>query len=251
MTAARRVAALYDLHGNLPALEAVLAEIAREDVDLVVFGGDLAWGPRPRETVERALDPGLPARYVRGNGDRSVGERQGTAQGLEPWVAEVTEWCADRLGPRLRASLLEMEPSVTVSVEGVGSVLFCHGSPRSDEEILTDATPDARLSEAVAGVTADLVVCGHTHMQFDRASGDVRVVNAGSVGMPYEAEPGAYWALLGPGVSLRRTAYDYASAAAAVEASGCPYALEFAKDVVTPPSRAEATAQFEGGGVGE
>ena len=236
----RRLAALYDVHGNVAALEAVLVEV-RAEADLVVFGGDLAWGPFPRETVELARDPGLPALYVRGNADREVADPPPGSD----WVAELTRWCHAQLDDRHRAFLLEQSESVTAAVEGLGDVLFCHGSPRSDEESLTVLTPDARLADALAGVAAPVVVCGHTHMQFDRSAGGTRVVNAGSVGMPYEGVPGAYWALLTDTVALRRTEYDYEATSAGIAASGCPYADEIAKDVLAPPQRDAVARQFE------
>ena len=133
-----------------------------------------------------------------------------------------------------------------MDVDGLGPVLFCHGSPRSDEEILTRISSEERVAAACAGVEEALVVCGHTHVQFDREVAGTRLVNAGSVGMPYEAEPGAYWALLGPDVELRRTAYDLEAAAAAIRATGFPGADELAAaNVLTVPSAEEATEQFE------
>lgn len=206
-----------------------------------MFGGDLAWGPLPRQTVERVLEPGVDALYVRGNADREV-----AAPGWDGWIAEISRWCNEQLDERLLDFLVGQAETVTVAVEGLGDVLFCHGSPRSDEEKLTFLTPDERLREAVAGVGPSIVVCGHTHMQFDRSVEGTRVVNSGSVGMPYEGVPGAYWCLLdGDGVSLRRTEYDFAAAAAAVETSGCPYADEMAAGLVAPPGRQETAAGFE------
>lgn len=241
---ARRVAALYDLHGNVFALEAVLEEARTEDVDLVVFGGDLAWGPFPKQTVERALEPGLPAVYVRGNGDR---ETASPGDEVDEW-AEFTRWCSAQLDEAQRAFLGGQPETVTVEVEGLGPVLFCHGSPRSDEESLTVLTTDERLRAAVEGAGAPLVVCGHTHMQFDRDAGETRVVNAGSVGMPYEGTPGAFWCLLdGAGASLRRTEYDFAAAAAAIETSGCPNPDEVVEVLLAPPGREETAKQFEAG----
>lgn len=237
----RRVAALYDVHGNVAALQEVLDEV-REEADLVVFGGDLAWGPFPREAVELAMEPGLPALYVRGNADREVADPPPGSD----WVAEMTQWCHAQLDERQRTFLADQNESVPVTIAGLGDVLFCHGSPRSDEESLTVLTPAARLEDALAGVAAPTVVCGHTHMQFDRAAGDTRIVNAGSVGMPYEGAPGAYWVLLSESVSLRRTAYDYEAASAAVAACGCPYAEEMAADVLAPPEREATARQFEG-----
>ena len=125
-------------------------------------------------------------------------------------------------------------------------MLFCHGSPRSDEEILTRISPEERVAAAVADVSEEVVVCGHTHVQFDRRVAGKRLINAGSVGMPYEARPGAYWAVLGPDVELRRTDYDLEAAAAAIRVSGFPDAGELAdENVLTVPSAEEATQQFE------
>lgn len=178
---------------------------------------------------------------MRGNADREVAEPEG-----DDWVAEISRWCSAQLDVRLRDFLAHQPATATVAVEGLGDVLFCHGSPRSDEERLTFLTSGERLLDAVAGVQEAIVVCGHTHMQFDREAGDLRVVNAGSVGMPYEGRPGAYWCLLdGDGVSLRRTQYDYATAAAAVRASGCPYAEDMAGNLLEPPGREETAAGFE------
>ncbi len=123
--------------------------------------------------------------------------------------------------------------------------MFCHGSPRSDEEMMLVTTPEARLREMVTGIRQNVVVCGHTHMQFDRRVDGTRVVNAGSVGMPY-GEPGAYWLLLGPEVILRRTLYDLEHAAASIRATNYPLAQDFAdNNVINPPSEAEALTVFE------
>jgi predicted phosphodiesterase len=145
-----------------------------------------------------------------------------------------------------RAFVAAFEPTVSVEVDGIGPTLFCHGSPRSDEEIVTRATPDEAVAEMVEGVDERAVVLGHTHMQFDRRVGDHRVVNAGSVGMPYEARPGAYWALLGPDVELRRTDYDLEAAAARMRATGFPQIEEFvAENVLTVPTAEDAIEVFE------
>lgn len=187
------------------------------------------------------MQPPIPALYVRGNADREVADPEG-----DDWIAEISLWCSAQLDERLRHFLAHQAETVEVTVDGLGEVFFCHGSPRSDEERLTYLTTEDRLTDALAGVEAGIVLCGHTHMQFDRKAGEVRVVNAGSVGMPYEGRPGAYWCLLDhEGVSLRRTEYDYATAAAAIRASGCPYAEDIAGNVLEPPNREETAAAFE------
>lgn len=244
-----KVAAIYDIHGNLPALEAVLAEIDQAAPDLILVGGDVASGPLPRATLDRLMSLGDRARFVMGNADRElVSAFDGVPfpQTLPEHVQLITTWAAQQLERRHRDFLASFVPQVVLNVDGLGNVLFCHGSPRSDEEMLTAATPDERLRAALAGVKQPLVVCGHTHMQFDRQSGEVRVVNAGSVGMPYAEEPGAYWLWLGPAVSLRRTAYDLERAAQVIRASGYPQADDFANEnVLRPPTAAEATEIFE------
>lgn len=243
-----RVAALYDVHGNLPALEAVLREVEAEAPDLVVFGGDVAAGPMPRETVERLMAIRRPTRFVRGNADREVvAAFDGDSAGAVPEsVRHLTEWVARQLDRAHRDFLAAFEPIVVVPVAGLGEVLFCHGTPRGDTEIVTPATPDARLRAVLAGVAQRTIVCGHTHVRHDRAIDGIRVVNAGSVGMPYADEPGAYWAMLGPGIELRRTRYDLDDAARRVRASGYPDAGEFAAvNVLRPPTAAEAIAAFE------
>lgn len=237
-----RVAALYDVHGNLPALDAVLAEVEGLDVDAVVVGGDICIGPMPSATLDRLLALGERALFLRGNGDREIAA---PASGADLWL-ERTRWSAAQLERGQLAWLAGLPDTQSVEVDGLGPVLFCHGSPRSDGEILTRISPEARVAAAVAGVGEAVVVCGHTHVQFDRRVAGKRLVNAGSVGMPYEAEPGAYWALLGPDLELRRTEYDLEAAATAIRATGFPAADELAaENVLTVPSAEEATEQFE------
>ena len=238
---ARRVAALYDVHGNLPALEAVLAEHEVQEADVVLVGGDAVVGPFPGETLAALLALGERALYIRGNTDRLLGEP--TAD--DPW-AERNAWVRERLGSAGVATVTAWPETLTVEVERLGPALFCHGSPRSDTEILTRLTPPERVGPILAGVAERIVVCGHTHVQFDRRVDGKRLVNAGSVGMPYEGTPGARWALLGPGVALRRTPYDVKAAAQRVRASGLPGADEFAEEyVLNSYSAEEATETFE------
>ena len=233
-----RVAALADIHGNLPALEAVLREVERQKPDLIVFCGDVASGPMPSETID-LLETIEGARFVRGNADRGlVGEFDGRpSESPGPF----TEWCAQQISRAQRDFLASFESTVSVeAVDGVGRVLFCHAVPQNDVDVVTKETPDDRMREILAGVDADLVVCGHTHMQFDRMVDGVRIVNAGSVGMTY-GRPGACWALLGPGVDLRRTDYDREAAAELIRQKDWSSAESFARDnVISVPTEEEA-----------
>jgi predicted phosphodiesterase len=235
-----RVAALYDVHGNLPALEAVLSEVDAEYH--ILCGGDLVAGPMPVQCLERLRERG--ATFIRGNTDRAVAGGVGGAD--DPW-AERARWVREQLNEEQLAFVGGWPHPLSLEVDGLGPVLFCHGSPRSDEEILTAITPPKRLDPILDGVREQVIVCGHTHVQFDRIVGDRRLVNAGSVGMPYEGEAGiACWALLGPHVELRRSRYDAEAAATAIRASGYPDAEEFVQEyILAPASAEEATAHFE------
>jgi predicted phosphodiesterase len=242
-----RIAALYDIHGNTHALEAALAELEETNCDLVVVGGDVAGGPFPLETVERLMELSLPVRFVMGNGDREVIAAFGEDDFHGDDPARMTAiWCARQLSQQHIDFLKAFQPLVEVEIDGGRTALFCHGSPRSDEDVITPATPTARIEPMLASVTAHIVVCGHTHMQFDRKVGGVRVVNAGSIGMPYERGPGAYWAVAGDTIQLKRTLYDFNSAATAIRATSWPLAADFAdENVLSVPAPEEAIAAFE------
>lgn len=240
------VAAIYDIHGNLPALEAVLDEIARSDVGLIVVGGDVVAGPLPSETLDCLLKLSMPVHFIQGNADREVlAQMLGSDAGAVPEaVLPLVRWVAEQLTPQHAQLMASWPGTLRVAIGGLGEVLFCHATPRSDTEVFTRLTPEARIGAAFDGVDASLVVCGHTHMQFERWIGRTRVVNAGSVGMPYGG-PGACWLLLGPTVDFRRTAYDYEQATKRIRASGYPQAADFAaNNVLQTPSEAEALAVF-------
>lgn len=241
-----RVAAIYDIHANLPALDAVLGDVRRAGVDLLVVGGDVVPGPMPRETLSRLMQLDLPVRFIRGNGDREVLERMRgiETESVPPPFREAIRCVAGELDAEHERLLAGWPETLRLEIGDLGEVLFCHATPDSDTKIFTRVTPEVRLEPLFAGLGASLVVCGHTHMQFDRAIGGVRVVNAGSVGMPF-GEPGAYWLLLGPAVELRRTSYDLSQAAARIGASGYPQALQFARqNVQHPPSAQEMVARL-------
>jgi predicted phosphodiesterase len=234
-----RVAALCDIHGNLPALDAVLTEIRQIGVDHIVVGGDVLPGPMPRETMARLLELDIPTQFIYGNGERAVLAQLtardpsevtywGTASGAplpEP-VGEMLRWTAQHV-TEYRDVLASWPLTVTNDIDGLGRVLFCHATPRNETEIFSKVTPEERLLPVFAGVDASLIVCGHTHMQFDRRIGSRRVVNAGSVGMPF-GTTGADWLLLGPGIELRKTHYDTADAAEQFRRTAFPMVEEFA-----------------------
>ncbi|MEQ9401409.1 MAG: metallophosphoesterase family protein [Longimicrobiales bacterium] len=239
-----RVAALYDIHGNLPALEAVLAVVRDEGVDEVVVGGDVLPGPMPAGCLAALAALDLPVRYLRGNGEADVlATRSGDVPARVPErVRPLLEWTVDAVPDAALDRVASWPGTVPGRIVGLGSVLFCHATPRDDNELFTRETPEARLRPVVEGPGTDVVVCGHTHMAFDREVGAVRVVNAGSVGLPF-GTPGAFWALLGPDVSLRRTAYDLDDAMRRFEDAGYPGLADF--DVRRPPDERAMLDRFE------
>jgi predicted phosphodiesterase len=246
-----RVAALYDIHGNDAALAAVLAEVEAAGVDLVVAGGDVAGGPFPREAVDAVRALGDRALAIRGNGERELVEARlrldaGTARidAGDVWSSR-THWAAGELDRERLDWLGALPPLASVEIDGLGDVLFCHGSPRTDDDIITRLSPESRIAPMLAGVAQCTVVLGHTHVQFDLRVAGKRLVNAGSVGLPYADSAAAYWALLGPGVELRRTTYDVETTCARIRASGIPDPEEFADGLARPPGAAEANEFFE------
>jgi predicted phosphodiesterase len=250
-----RVAALYDIHANLPALEAVLEEVRSSDVDTVVIGGDVLPGPMPRETLARVLNLEIPVHCIQGNGelgmlaqieatDPSAVTYWGTTSGYalpEP-IKEAVRWNARQVRDYERV-LASWSMTRRLQIPDLGEVLFCHGTPRSETEAFTRLTPEERLLPVFEGLGVSLVVCGHTHMQFDRMIGKVRVVNAGSVGMPF-GPTGADWLLLAPEVQFRNTTYDLKKAADRVRETQYPQADEFAASILQPPSEAQMLEAF-------
>jgi predicted phosphodiesterase len=235
------VAALYDIHGNLPALDAVIAELEREPPEAVVIGGDVAAGPLPMEVLERIRAVPWPVHWLRGNADRAlVMSYDGTVppelHDHPIWIADA--WTATRITRSERDFLEGLPPFVRLAVDGLGDVQFCHATPASDEERVTVFTAGDRLARILAGADAPVVVAGHTHRQFDRSAGGRRMINAGSIGRPYEPAPGAYWLRLGPDVQLMRTRYDTAAATEAFSALGYPLA-----ETMLGPVDADAVAR--------
>jgi predicted phosphodiesterase len=241
-----RVAALYDIHGNLPALDAVLGEIRQAGVEQIIVGGDVLPGPMPVETLARLSSFDIPVQFILGNGEVAVlAEIAGVdAYPLPEQAREVIRWSARQLSAE-QARLISSWPKTSrLSIDGLGDVLFCHGTPQNENEIFTRLTPEEVLLPVFEGVSAPVVVCGHTHMQFDRTVGKTRVVNAGSVGMPF-GKPTVDWLLLGPTIELRHTDYDLEHAAERIRKTDYPQAEEFiARNLLHPPSEEEMLKLF-------
>jgi putative phosphoesterase len=198
-----RVAALYDIHGNVPALRAALADGTASGVDAIVVGGDVVEGPQPAETLQLLDAVEIPLIWVRGNCDR------------EP---------IQRLDERRVEWLKALPQTQALDINGLGSVCFCHGSPRSDEDIVTAVSDVERIAPMLEGVEELTVVSGHTHVQFDRTVAGCRLVNAGSVGMPYQGVSGrAFWSVFGPDVEHRNSSFGASEFAANLRSSGYPH----------------------------
>ena len=219
-----KIAALYDVHGNLPALKAVLDDVRRAGVDEVVIGGDVVPGPMPVECLDALHDLSIPQHFIYGNGETDIvalGRGEELTRVPEHFH-DVMRWVVDALEPHHLEEFASWPLSVRLEVPDLGVVHFCHATPRDDNEIFTRLTPEEKLRPILEPVEADIVVCGHTHMAFDRHVGHVRVVNAGSVGMPF-GDPGAFWCLISDqGILIRRTMYDLEAAAARLDETGYP-----------------------------
>lgn len=242
---AASVAVLADIHGNLPALRAVLAEPAVATAAAVVLLGDIALGPMPAQTLDVLAGLGERAVWVHGNCEREMVTAFDGGDVPGPYGAQAAASAA-LIARRHRAMLDGLPLTVTLDIGGLGHALFCHATPRRDDEMLLVDSPPERYQAALSGLEPDIevVVCGHTHMQFDRLAAGRRVINPGSVGMPY-GRAGAHWAMLGPDVTLRRTEYDTSAAARVIAASGYPDGQEWAREyVLSHYSDAEALAAF-------
>ena len=233
-----RVAVLNDIHGNLPALNAVLHEVREARVDRVVVGGDVVPGPLCVEVLARLQELDVPTDFIRGNGETAVSAaRRGEAPpGVPAQYRPTIEWVARQLEDEQAQFIATWPLTVSLSIPGLGDVLFCHATPRNEFEIFLPTTAEDKLLPVFGAVQEGVVVCGHTHIQFDRRAGRHRLVNAGSIGMPF-GPAGADWLLLGPDVELRHTNYDLAAAASVVRETGYPDAASFADEyILNPPS---------------
>jgi predicted phosphodiesterase len=245
-----RIAVLADIHGNLPALRAVLAELDREPVDAIVVGGDVVGGPLVRETLELLAARPEPVHWVAGNSERETVAVYDGAPASDDPAGRAAGWSARAIDDRWRAELGSWP--ISLALDGV---CFCHGSPRRDDEILTRVTPEDALAEALAETPERFVVGGHTHQQMVREQRDgPSYANAGSVGLPYEGRPGAFWMIVADGVpAARETSYDVDSAMVELRASGFPDIDEHLEESLVRPVDAGWVAAFfeHGAGRGE
>lgn len=242
-----RIVALYDIHANLPALEAVLPEVMQERPDLIVIGGDVIPGPMPAATLDLLLGMDTAVRFIHGNGEIDV---LTCLAGREPIRVpeqhrEVVRWTAGQLS-EAHAREIQGWPLVhRISTGQAGDVLFCHATPESDNEIITRNTPAPVLAALCEPTGASIVVCGHTHMQFEVQAGSVRLVNAGSVGMPFGGTD-ACWLVIDEGIRLRQTAYNRDAAASRIRSTDYPAAAAFAEqNVLSSPAEADVLAMFD------
>jgi predicted phosphodiesterase len=236
------VLALYDIHGNLDALEAVLADPRAPGADAVVVGGDAVPGPFARATLDRLDELDVPVHWIRGNGEREVAAAVGAPPPAEDdVVARYAAFTAAELGDERALALGDLP--LTLTLDGV---LYCHASPRRDDEILTRLSSPDRWADALAGAGASLVVGGHTHQQDDRVVDGVRFVNAGSVGLPYEGDGAARWLWVAAGVpELRSTAYDARAAGERMLAAGWPDEQSIRAALIEPVEPSVVTLIFE------
>ena len=241
-----RVAVLNDIHGNQTALEAVLAEVREAHVDRIVAGGDVFPGPVSHVVLRTLVNCGLPVDFLYGNGEVAIlDELAGKSPRVPESYRPSIRWNAEQLSAAEREFISQWPMTRRMSVPPIGDVLFCHATPRNENDIFTARTPEDRLLAMFDSADAALVVCGHTHLVMDRTIGRTRVVNPGSVGMPFGPR-GADWMLLGPAVEFRHTDYDFAGAVERVRASGYPAAEEFAtKYILQPPSEEDMLKVYE------
>jgi predicted phosphodiesterase len=241
-----KIAALYDIHANLPALDAVLREVSDVKVDRIVIGGDVLPGPMPLEALARLAELMCPVEFILGNGEVAVLD---CLAGKIPRVPEqyqpTLRWVAGEISADQVRSISGWPKTLRITLAGLGDVLFCHATPRNEDEIFTATTPGHTLLPIFTDARADVVICGHTHMQFERTVGATRVANAGSVGMPF-GEPGADWLLLSPsGIEFRHTSYNLREAAECIRRTSYPQSEEFAaKSILQPPSKEEMLKVF-------
>jgi putative phosphoesterase len=246
-----KIAALYDIHGNFPALKAVLDELETIQPDLIVIGGDIVSGPMPDQTLDCLLNLSkrIKVKFIKGNGDREVVE---ASKGLElshlsEQGRKTQQWVAGELTEKHLEFLSSLPNTMEIHVKNIGDILFCHATPESDADIFTPLSSKERLETLFAHVEHPIVVCGHTHMQFKIDLGKTSIINSGSVGMPFAKRPGAYWLLNDSnGIEFKHTQFDLDRAAEDIRKSNFPTAEHFIKhNLLQIPNEKEAMRLLE------
>ncbi|MBS1517857.1 MAG: metallophosphoesterase family protein [Bacteroidetes bacterium] len=241
-----KTAAVYDIHGNLPALEAVLAEADKSGVDVFVIGGDVVTGPMSGQCLDRLSEIRKPVHFIKGNCEVHVLDysEHKKLRPLPEQVLKDIKWTSEQLSHIQRDFIKKWSMTVKINTGSYGEILFCHAVPENENDIFTKLTPESDLLPLFENLNVNTVVCGHTHMQFDRNIGKVRVINAGSVGMPF-GKSGAYWLLLGNEPELKFTEYDLQTASRRIMQTGYLFADDFVKKhLLNPPSEEEMLALF-------
>ena len=211
-----KIAALFDIHGNLPALNSVLEELSQLNVDKIIIGGDIVSGPMPNETLETLFQIKDKIVWIGGNGDDDVLNaicNKPLNSNLSDNGRLLTDWVANQLGERFIDFLKELPLLYDLVLPGYGSICFCHATPKSKEEIFTPITNEQSIKEIFENINYNIIICGHTHVQFQLMANSIKIMNAGSVGMPFGRNKGADWILITPDeILFKNTQYDYMKA---------------------------------------
>lgn len=237
-----KIAAIYDIHANPIALKAVLIDIEKINVDLIIVGGDVVSGPMAKETLTLLQNVTTPIKYILGNAESEVLRHLNGDEinGLSERANEEARWVSKQLSSEHKKLIGSWTKTKKVELNELGNILFCHGTPRSDIEIFTKITPKQKLIPIFENVDASIVICGHTHIQFDLKIGNLRVINAGSVGMAF-GKTGADWLLIDSTINFKHTEYNLEEAANHIRKSNYPYAESFvSNNVLKTPSEADA-----------
>lgn len=242
-----RIAVISDIHGNKPALDAVLAEIEREQVDRLVCLGDVAVGPQPGAALDLIAETGCPV--IMGNWDAAFLDGLPALQGqLGQMLVQQAEWAAGQLSDAQREVMRGYVPSLELSLGDGLDALFFHGSPRSFDDVILASTPAEELDALLEGTDAPVLVGGHTHYQLVRGHREHVFVNPGSVGLPFRSLPAGERVRISPwaeyglltheegrlALELRRVDYDTESFLRGTLETGMPYAQWWADCWVTP-----------------
>lgn len=235
-----RIAAIYDIHGNASALEAVLDAVSIKKADTVVVGGDVVAGPFPSETLNLLQKINVPTYFILGNAESDViqlilGQ---PSDGLSEKANEVASWVVNQLTLEQKDFLLTWSNTLQLKLTAICSACFCHGTPHSNAEIFTSVTPEDRVREIFSNTDASVFVCGHTHMQFQRTINNIRIFNAGSVGMPFGGTEADWLLIDGNEFQFVHTKYDLINAAERMRTSNYPNVEDFIQNnVINSPTQ--------------